>query len=234
MYPHQARIEELLKAADKLYLDEIVKECVNKKGEFVREGPAGMSEAVYAHWKAKEDRRKEREESMRNCDLCNTDDPNSSKFCDFLASLHCWENGEFKKEGAPEWLQDYCTAKDEKERQRQRKKEHQKKEHQKKLEYLKKQTKKPPRRDLKARLAEIAAMNNIQLAGGGNDNKTIVKETGVEINEVENTEGKSTTAEKKTGEDNVTEKTKKKGILRLPRATGGGCARMKRTVRFTH
>jgi hypothetical protein len=222
-------MEAMLRSADKNYLDELAQLCVNKKGEFVREGPAGMSEAVYAHWKAKDDRRKEREEIKRNYDLSDTGYSDSSKFYDFLASVYCWENGEFKKEGAPEWLQDYCTAKDEREWQRQKKKEHQKK-----LEYLKKQTKNPPRRDLKARLAEITAMNNIQLAREGNDNKTIVKETGVEITEIEDTEGKSTTTEKETGKDNVTENTKKKGILRLPRATDGGCAGMKRTVRFTH
>jgi hypothetical protein len=139
--------------------------------------------------------------------------------------LYGRENGDFKKDGAPEWLQNYCTTKEEMEWQRQKKEEHEKKQQQKKLEYLKNFIKEPPRRDLKARLAEIAAMKKAQLAEGGNNHKTLVKKTaaenaeldinklnisGVEISEIEGIEGESMTTEKETREENVTGKTEKR------------------------
>jgi len=134
IYPNKVKMEGVLRSADKKYLDELAQQCVNKNGQFVREGPVGTSDAVYAHWKAKDDMRKE-SKSLEDYDPRDTNDSNSSKVCDFFATLYSGENENFTTEDAPEWLQNHRMAKEKREWQRQ-----EEDKGQRRLEYMRKHT----------------------------------------------------------------------------------------------
>jgi hypothetical protein len=160
-------MEAVLRSADEWYLDALASKCVNKKGEFIREGPVGMNDFVYAHWKAKEERKREIEEARAPG---ITDDAYGEQILDILISLGVGKNDGERNE----WLRDRIEVKKERE-WRLAKEEEQKR----RAELMMEQKRRKPR-DLKARLAKIAAMKKGQRVGEEERTKTMMEETATE------------------------------------------------------
>jgi len=90
---------------------------MNRHGEFIREGPAGKNELVYAHYQKRKEKVQAKRREIENSVGYN-DESTPERYLDILAGLCLDKKGEIIEVGCSEEVREHLEAKRERERKR--------------------------------------------------------------------------------------------------------------------